>query len=381
MRTMLQILADEAIWGVPGILESIGHVSTFRGRELTSADLDGVDALVVRSITPVGRDLLEGSAVRFVGTASSGTDHVDEAWLAGRGVAFASSAGCNTVTVAQHLVAVLHLLSRRAGLRLKGKTLGIVGAGRIGSLVARCGELLGLRVLACDPPRQRHGRGTGLFPPEAVRAEADLISLHVPLVRGGRDPTERLVDGEWISACKHGVFLINTSRGEVIDESALAAALDDGRVAGAALDVWRGEPRINADLVTRCALATPHIAGYSRAARRRAAERMAEALAVFAGVEPPVWAAPERPPKEIAWPRGAPWWGGLGETLVELQEIESIDAQLREAVGGTEPATGFDRLRASCADRAEVGDFRLYGEGVAGLSGALPDLLGCRFPP
>ncbi|MEK6644108.1 MAG: 4-phosphoerythronate dehydrogenase, partial [Planctomycetota bacterium] len=278
----MHILIDEAIWGVPTLFTPLGKVRTYTGRALTRDDLGDADALIVRSVTRVDAALLQGSRVRFVGTVSTGDDHIDRAYLSREGITFASAAGFNARTVAEYVVAVLLELAATQGFDLPLKTLGVLGVGRIGSLVARWGELLGLRVVRCDPPRQRAEGGGGFVSSECLCHEADIVSVHVPLSRAGTDATWRMIDAGWLNGMKTGAMLINTSRGDVMDEEALLTVVQ-GRRVNAALDVWQGEPNVCRELVEACAIATPHVAGYSMDATQRGAMMIRDALALFSG--------------------------------------------------------------------------------------------------
>ena len=390
----MRILVDEAIWGADQLFHDLGEVRSFIGRTLRPADVADAQAMIVRSVTPVGPDLLADSQVRFVGSAVSGDDHLDLAWLGRRGITVATAAGCNTRTVAEYVLASLLHLSERHGFSLPDKTLGIVGVGRIGSLVAQWCDALGVRTLLCDPIRAATVRecramlnsapplnsdealNTDQFLPiDEIFHRTDIVTLHVPLTREGPHATQGLVGGRLLSACKHGLFLINTARGEVLDEAALIAARITGRIAGAVIDVWRNEPRISRALVKFAEIATPHIAGYSAAARRRGAEMIHRELARFCGqasgapVEPgadsEVSSAVQRsaalPNGRGSDPRGSDRaevrWEVLRERVRSLCDLESFDRLLR---GGH----AFDDMRRLAADRREFPQ----GPPVAGLS-------------
>ena len=224
--------------------------------------LRDVDVVVVRSETRVDRALLEGTPVRFVGTVTIGTDHVDQSFLESRGIPLASAPGSNSNSVKEYVLAALLELAHRFGFDLQGKTLGVVGVGNIGSKVVRAGELLGMRVFQNDPPRRRL-TGDAHFLPLDELMEADILTLHVPLTKGGEDPTVHLFDRDRIRRMKPDSILINTSRGAVVETGAIREALERGHLRGAVLDVWEQEPGIPVDLLRRVTIGTPHIAGYS----------------------------------------------------------------------------------------------------------------------
>ena len=259
----LTILVDE---NVPYAHESFGMLGTVRtapGRHITASDLRDVDVLIVRSVTRVDEALLARSPVRFVGTATIGCDHIDVDYLTSRGIAFASAPGSNANSVAEYVTAALLLSAQARGKTVEGSTLAVVGVGNVGTRVVDKAQALGMRCLLNDPPRRRLTRDSKFVTlPEAL-AMADYVTIHVPLVHGGLDRTADMVRGSFLSAMRPGAVFLNTSRGAVVDEAALAAALDSGHVAHAVLDVWRREPDIDPEMVRRAFLATPHIAGYS----------------------------------------------------------------------------------------------------------------------
>ena len=347
----MKLAVDESIWGAPGLFAPLGEVATFAGRSVTPAQIAGADALVVRSVTRVDERLLAGSRVRFVGTASSGADHVDVDYLAARGIAFADAAGCNSRTVAEYVMAALLLLAERDGFDPADRTLGVVGVGRIGSIVAGWGGLLGMRVLLCDPPRARVEKpsaasGARFVSFDQIAVESDAITLHVPLTREGPHATTDLVNAAWLARVRRGAILINTARGEVIDEGALLAAVEAGHIGPVVLDVWRGEPAIDPRLVRAAAIAAPHVAGYSVEARMRAALMIRERLAEFAGVEIVGAEAVDDSPRPLA---------GTTFTQFVLGAVGILEADraMRDWIDRGAAVGGFDELRKHCAARRE----------------------------
>jgi len=232
----MKIVADENIPLVAEAVGPLGEVLTVPADAISPALVRDAQALLVRSVTPVGPDLLDGSAVRFVGTATIGTDHVDRAYLACRGIGFASAEGSNARSVAEYVFAALSVLAERGGWRLAEKALGIVGVGNIGSRVARLAEGVGVKVLRNDPPIARQTGDPEYLPLDAL-ADADIVTFHVPLTREGPDTTYHMINTSLVSRLKRGVILLNTSRGSVADTTALKAALAAGRLGALALDV------------------------------------------------------------------------------------------------------------------------------------------------
>ncbi len=241
---------------------TLGDVRTVETASFNAGIVRDADVLIVRSETRVTPALLETSRVRFVGTATIGTDHVDTRWLTTHGIGFASAPGSNANSACEYVVAALLEVAGRFGFALNRSTLGIVGVGNIGGRVARAAVALGMRVLLNDPPLAR-ATGDPKYRPLVELMDADLLTLHVPLTRTGDDPTYHLFDTRRFAAMKRGSILLNASRGAVVETSALKDALLKLRLRAAALDVWENEPAIDTDLLLQTALATPHIAGYS----------------------------------------------------------------------------------------------------------------------
>lgn len=256
------IAVDEAIPYLQDAFAPLGEVLTFAGRSVCAADVRAADALIVRSVTRVDAHLLEGSSVRFLGTVTTGMDHLDLEYLEARGIQVANAAGCNAIPVSEWVVAALLEFAGRKEWKLSGKSLGIVGVGHIGSLVEKKAAALGMRVILCDPPlRESTGDTRYGFLDDVL--DADVLTLHVPLALRGRYPTYHMIDDNVLKRLSSRQVLINSARGAAIDGSDLERALRERRVAGAMLDVWEGEPEIDYDLLALVELGTAHIAGSS----------------------------------------------------------------------------------------------------------------------
>ncbi|MBN2376801.1 MAG: 4-phosphoerythronate dehydrogenase [Sedimentisphaerales bacterium] len=258
----MKIVADENIPFAQQAFSHLGDVLLLPGRSLSHEHLKNADILLVRSITNVNSQLLDGTPVRFVGTATIGTDHIDLPYLNRRGIAFADAAGSNANSVAEYVITALLNLAQKHQFQLAGKSIGIVGLGNIGSKLEKFAQALKMNVIPNDPPLQRktaHPR----FQPLSQALQADFVTLHVPLTRTGTDPTWHLINDQNLTTLKPSAFLINSSRGPVVDNLALKNALAQNQLAGAVLDVWENEPEIDLDLLKLTEIATPHIAGYS----------------------------------------------------------------------------------------------------------------------
>ncbi|MFB6274511.1 MAG: 4-phosphoerythronate dehydrogenase [Salinibacter sp.] len=292
----LHILADANIPCVEEAFGRFGRVQATPGRDIGPADVAAADVLLVRSVTPVGPELLGETDLRFVGSATIGTDHVDRAYLRTREIPFAHAPGSNADSVADYVVGALLTLARRRGVSLRDRAVGVVGCGNIGGRLAHRLEALGMTVLLNDPPLARaaeaKGRPHEYVPLDTVLDEADVVTLHVPLTTDGSAPTHRLVDAAFLDRMNEGSWLLNTSRGPVVDGEALRAARTQGPVAAAVLDVWENEPSPDPALVAAVDVATPHIAGYAYDGKVRGTAMLYEALCDHLDVAP-TWTGTE----------------------------------------------------------------------------------------
>jgi len=277
----IRIVADDKIPFLRGILEPYAKVEYFPGAEIRQDILKNADALITRTRTKVSKDLLTGTKVRFVATATIGFDHIDTNWLAENNVHWTNAPGCNSNSVMQYIAASLVFLAREKGFCFKGKTIGIVGVGNVGSKVAKMAEILGFKVLLNDPPRERL-EGKGPFVSlEVIKEKADIITLHVPLNKEGKDKTLGMANTEFFHSLRKTPILINSSRGTVVNGEALKTAISTKKVSGAVLDVWNNEPHIDPELVAMLDIMTPHIAGYSMDGKANGTAMSVNAIADF----------------------------------------------------------------------------------------------------
>jgi len=282
--SQLTIVVDANMPLAQAYFGELGRVRQMSSQEITARAVSDADILLVRSETKVDASLLEGSEVRFVGTATSGIDHIDTDYLQRRGIAFAYAPGSNANSVAEYVVAALLHLSEKHGIPLAGKSIGVIGVGEVGSRVVRKAEALGLRVLKNDPPKALATGAPDLLPLEHL-LDCDIITLHTPLTRSGDHPTDHLFDDTVFQQLKSGCIFMNTSRGSVADTAALKQAITSGRVAHAVIDVWEGEPDIDTGLLELASIATPHIAGYSYDGKTKATQVLFEAACRFLGCD------------------------------------------------------------------------------------------------
>ena len=280
----MKAVVDDKIPFIRKALEQIADTVVYLpGQQISDADVRDADVLIVRTRTRCNRELLEGSRVRFIATATIGFDHIDTAYLAQAGIAWSNCPGCNASSVGQYIRSCLILLKRDKGMDLRHATLGIIGMGHVGTAVRRAVEPLGVRILVNDPPReQREGRclddGTEFSPIERLQQECDILSFHTPLVTDGEHPTWHLADTAFLNALQKKPVLINSGRGEVVDNPALLRALEQGTVSDAIIDTWENEPHINPELLRNVYIGTPHIAGYSADGKANATRMALQAI-------------------------------------------------------------------------------------------------------
>ncbi|HOX38800.1 MAG TPA: 4-phosphoerythronate dehydrogenase [Candidatus Brocadiia bacterium] len=363
----MKIIADENIPFARDSFSTIGEVVTMPGRAMTAESIAGAELLMVRSVTKVNEKLLVGTRVCFVATATIGTDHMDTDWLDRAKIAWAAAPGSNANSVSEYITAALLVVSGRMGISLAGKKIGVVGVGNVGSRVVRKCEALGMTPMRNDPPLAEKTGDAKYRPIEEILEQADVITLHTPLTREGRHATHHLADGDFISRMKPGAILFNSSRGPVVEPSALRVALKSGRLAAAVLDVWENEPAISRELLGEVAIGTPHIAGYSFDGKVNGTQMIYEAACAFLGVKP-TW----RPGNDLP-PPANPQIAVLSAIRSEEDELRRIvigaydiladDAALRGVLKVSEGEVGpyFDKLRKQYPIRREFQNVTITG--------------------
>lgn len=275
----MKIVCDDKIPFLKGVLEEFAHVVYLSGAKTDAAAVKDASALITRTRTKCNAEILAGSQVEFIASATIGFDHIDTEYCAANGIEWTNAAGCNSASVAQYICSCLLNLAERHSLTLKNMTLGVVGVGNVGSKVAHVGRSLGMNVLLNDPPRAEKEGNDGFCELTEIIEKSDFITLHVPLEKSGSHPTFHLADASFIAGMKSDSFLINSSRGAVCDNQALKAALKSRAIAGAVLDVWENEPNIDCELLGLLDFATPHIAGYSTDGKANGTAMSVQALA------------------------------------------------------------------------------------------------------
>jgi erythronate-4-phosphate dehydrogenase len=259
----MKIVADDKIPFLKGVLEPFADVDYIPGEKISKDKVQDADAILTRTRTRCNEELLNGSHVQFIGTATIGFDHIDTKYCHDHGIVWKNAPGCNAGSVCQYVASALGYLAEKNGFSLQNRVLGVVGVGNVGNKVVQVAEMLGMQVYLCDPPRVRQEGACGFISMDGILRECDIITFHVPLNLEGQDKTWHMIDEDLIRKMKPGTFVINTSRGEVAVGQALKTALEKKKLAGVVLDVWENEPLIDPDLLSLCTIGTPHIAGYS----------------------------------------------------------------------------------------------------------------------
>lgn len=277
----MKIAADKNIPYLKGIAEFFGEVTYLDGTAFTNQAIKDVDTLIVRTVTHFDENILEGTAVKLICSATIGYDHIDTAYCNSHGIAWTNAPGCNSGSVQQYIVSVLIAMSRKKGFDLKDKTIGIVGVGNVGKKVAKACEILGMKVLLNDPPRQAAGEGNDFVSLQTIMAEADIITFHTPLTKDGEYKTYHLAGTGFFSSLKKKPIIINSARGGIVDTNAIKAALNKGEISGAMIDCWENEPNIDLEYLNMVDIATPHIAGYSADGKANATRMSLAAIANF----------------------------------------------------------------------------------------------------
>ena len=303
----MKVVIDHKIPYIKEAIEKIADEVVFLpGHAFTREVVKDADALIVRTRTHCTRELLEGSQVKFIAPATIGYDHIDVDYCREAGITWTNCPGCNAGSVEQYVHSVLLLLEREKGLELEKSTIGIVGVGHVGSRVKRMAESLGMRVLLNDPPRADKGE-QGFVDLETIARECDVITFHTPLNREGTYATYHLVDEDFLFSLNRTPYIINSSRGEVVDTASLLAALSAGKVKDAIIDTWEYEPNISRELMEVALISTPHIAGYSADGKANATRMSLEALCEFFGMEKNFSISPDEGPKDYDPTRDREW--------------------------------------------------------------------------
>lgn len=363
------IVADENIPLLDAFFAGFGEIRRYPGRSIDAACVKDADVLLVRSVTQVNRRLLEGSQVRFVGTCTIGTDHLDLDYFAQAGIHWSSAPGCNARGVVDYVLGSLLTLAELDGAKLSERVYGVVGAGQVGERLVRVLHGLGWKVLVCDPPRQAR-EGGDFVSLDTLLQTCDAISLHTPLQRDGEYPTWHLLGADQLARLRPGTWLINASRGPVVDNQALRELLLDREDVHAVLDVWEGEPQVSLDLADLCTLATPHIAGYSLDGKQRGTAQIYQAFCRWRGEPEQVQLSELLPAPALAQidldASCDPAWA-LATLCRAVYDPRRDDADFRRSLS-EDPAqqrAAFDLLRKHYPQRREIEGLAVHLRGEA----------------
>ncbi len=347
---MIRIVADDKIPFLKGVLEPFADVRYVPGSKISRDMLLNTDALLIRTRTKCTPSLLEGTAVKFIATATIGYDHIDVKYCEDQNIFWTNAPGCNSSSVQQYMAAALLKISGGTGYSLKEKTIGIVGVGNVGSKIERFARIMGLNVILCDPPRARKEANNAFSPLEELLGKSDFVSLHVPLNLTGEDKTWHLIDQTTIRLMKDGAWLFNTSRGEVAETGALKNALLN-KLSGAVIDVWENEPDIDSELHKASFIATPHIAGYSTDGKANGTAMSVNALSKFFNLPAANWYPDDVPnpsnPLIMIDGKGKSDEDIVRECIFHTYDNEADDKKLRAK------PSDFERLRGDYPLRRE----------------------------
>lgn len=363
----MKILIDENMPYAEQLFSQLGEVVLKSGRTLNADDFVDVDALMIRSVTKVNAELIsKANRLKFVGTATAGMDHVDQALLKEKGIFFTAAPGCNKVGVAEYAFSVMMVLAQQQGFSVFDKTVGIIGAGQVGSYLQQCLEGIGIKVLINDPPKQAAGDERNFTPLDALLEQADIITTHTPITRDGDFPTHHLINETVLNKLRGDQILINAARGPVVDNTALKARLrkQDGFIA--ALDVFEFEPEVDMELLPLLAFATPHVAGYGLEGKARGTTMIFNSFCEFLNNDLRAHASellPTAPVPELVLDRA--WEEATLHNLTQLvYDVRKDDALFRREI--SQPGA-FDLMRKNYWDRREYSAVTLRGNAEANL--------------
>ncbi|KAF0238020.1 MAG: erythronate-4-phosphate [Prolixibacteraceae bacterium] len=358
----MKIIIDDKIPYIHGVFEQVAEVIYLPGNKTTPEVVRDADAIITRTRTICNENLLKGSTVKFIATATIGFDHIDTDYCERVGIQWTNAPGCNAGSVNQYIASALFSWSMRQRTDLAGKTIGIVGVGQVGSRVAKTCETIGMKALLNDPPRER-AEGAKIFTNlKTIQQEADIITFHVPLNMTGKDATFHLANTEFLAGLKKQPLLINSCRGEVFDTEAVKQARNSGLISGLVIDCWENEPDLDLELLKMADFGTPHIAGYSKDGKANGTMMSVQAVSRFfnlglddwkpSGVEPPENAIISTDGNQRRE------YSILAEVILSAYDIENDDNELRR------DTLSFEKLRGDYPVRREFDSFTVEAKNV-----------------
>lgn len=344
----MKVVVDDKIPALKGVLDPYADVLYKEGKAISKEDLVDADALIVRTRTLCNKDLLEGTSVRMVATATIGTDHMDLAWLEQKGIHWCNAPGCNSGSVKQYIASVLaHLILD--GTVPSETTLGIVGVGMVGSKIESLAKALGFKVLLNDPPRARREGADKFCSLDYLLSNSDIITFHTPLIRQGEDATFHLMDESKLALLKKDAVVINSSRGEVCETRAMLKGLDNGQISRLVLDVWENEPNIDSKLHNKVWIGTPHIAGYSVDGKSNGSTMTIHAIAREFGLPLQDWQPTSLPVPDYPFihldNNSEPAYLTAAKAILRTYDILEDDKRLREDLEDFEKQRGSYPVR------------------------------------
>ncbi len=358
----MKIIIDDKIPYIRGAFEDVAEVIYLPGAKTTPEVVKDADAIVTRTRTICNKKLLAGSTVKFIATATIGFDHIDTEYCAENGIQWTNAPGCNSKSVEQYIASTLMALAERKHISLTDVTMGVVGVGNVGSKIARLGNLLGIKVLLNDPPRERVEGSAAFVSLKQIIEQSDIISLHVPLNMKGEDATFHLADEVFFSTLKRKPILINSCRGEVVKTDAVKSAIKTGRIAAFVCDCWENEPNIDLELLAMTELATPHIAGYSKDGKALGTQMSVQAISKFFHLGCDNWqpTGVELPKNPVIDINGA----GLNEhEIIAMAILATYDIRQDDAVFRNN-TTLFEQLRGDYPTRREFPAYTIMAKNI-----------------
>lgn len=364
----MKIIVDENMPYAEELFSQLGEVILKPGRTLTADDLVDVDALMIRSVTKVNAELIsKANKLKFVGTATAGMDHVDQALLQEKGIFFTAAPGCNKVGVAEYVFSVMMVLVQQQGFSVFDKTVGIIGAGQVGSYLEKCLKGMGINVLINDPFKQEEGDSRIFTPLAELIERSDIITLHTPITKDGPYPTHHLIDEKVLNGLRSDQILINAARGPVVDNQALKQRLLKNDGFTAALDVFEFEPEVDMELLPLLAFATPHVAGYGLEGKARGTTMIFNSYCEFLNNELRAHASdllPTAPVPTMVLDRA--WDEATLHNITQLiYDVRKDDALFRREI--SKPGS-FDLMRKNYWDRREYSAVTLMGNETCNLA-------------
>ena len=340
----MKIVVDENVPFLEGVFDPYAEVLAKKGAEIGPEDVKDADALIIRTRTRCDKALLEGSKVSLIATATIGEDHIDLDYCRENGIEVQNAAGCNAGGVMQYVFSALYGVAGHRGIKLSGKTFGIVGVGNVGRKIEEMARYLGFNVLLCDPPRAEAEGPEAFVSLEELLAHSDIVSLHTPL----NASTRAMADEDFFRSMKTGAVFINAARGEIVVDQALIDA--SPKLGAIILDTWNNEPDINLELLEVAHIATPHIAGYSYEGKSNGTAMAVRAVARRFGIFQLYDFIPDCPPEDVPQKLSleGKTQGEIAATLQYNYPVYTDDFLLRTNPGA------FESLRQNYNYRREI---------------------------